>query len=338
MKNFSGKILYLLLLSAIISCSQKKPAAIVINSHNKYSKENSRNKKYNTGNEIKPANSAGGSVIVGSNDTVYSIAQRNNVPIRELIKENNLTPPYNLRKGSKIILPKATYHQVVSGDTLYSVSRTYNMNINDLIRINDLDYPYNIKVGSKLRITGSRKEVKPNPETNNKDEEKTAIKNLDNKKKEKESPRIEIAEEEKVIVSKENKFIWPVSGKIISKFGYKAGGLYNDGVNIKAKTGEPVHATEDGTIAYVGNELRGYGNLIIMKHSSGWISAYAHLDKFEVKRGDKVKKDHIIARVGSSGNVDTPQLYFGIRKGREAVNPELYVKAAPKFNIQKSKL
>ena len=128
------------------------------------------------------------------------------------------------------------------------------------------------------------------------------------------------------IPSKNNHFIFPVKGVVISKFGPKAGGLYNDGINIKAKSGENVRATEDGAVAYVGSELRGYGNLIIIKHSGGWISAYGHLDKTKVKRGSKVKKNESIATVGSTGNVHSPQLYFGLRKGREALNPENYIR------------
>ena len=111
----------------------------------------------------------------------------------------------------------------------------------------------------------------------------------------------------------------------MSKFGPKPGGLYNDGINIKAKGGDNVKATEDGVVAYVGNELRGYGNLIIIKHSGGWISAYGHLDQTKIKRGIKVKKGQNIATIGSTGNVKSPQLYFGLRKGREAVNPQSYL-------------
>ncbi len=79
-------------------------------------------------------------------------------------------------------------------------------------------------------------------------------------------------------------------------------------------------------MAYVGNELKGYGNLVIVKHSSGWITAYGHLSKTGVARGQKVSKGQSIAKVGSTGNVDSPQLYFGLRRGREAVNPESYIK------------
>ena len=102
-------------------------------------------------------------------------------------------------------------------------------------------------------------------------------------------------------------------------------GLYNDGINIKASEGQAVGASEDGIVAYVGNELKGYGNLVIIKHSGGWISAYAHLKNSLVARGQKINKGQKIGNVGNSGKVKFPQLYFGLRRGRDAVNPESYL-------------
>jgi murein DD-endopeptidase MepM/ murein hydrolase activator NlpD len=117
------------------------------------------------------------------------------------------------------------------------------------------------------------------------------------------------------------KFLWPVNGKIISPFGPKDGGLHNDGINIAAPLGTPVHAADNGVVVYAGNELRGFGNLLLVRHADGWVSAYAHCDALLVKRGDNVKRGQVIARVGQSGNVSAPQLHFELRKGAEAVDP-----------------
>ncbi len=117
------------------------------------------------------------------------------------------------------------------------------------------------------------------------------------------------------------KFLWPVNGKIISPFGPKDGGLHNDGINIAAPLGTPVHAADSGVVVYAGNELRGFGNLLLVRHADGWVSAYAHCDALLVKRGDNVKRGQVIARVGQSGNVNAPQLHFELRKGAEAVDP-----------------
>ncbi len=117
------------------------------------------------------------------------------------------------------------------------------------------------------------------------------------------------------------KFLWPVNGKIISPFGPKDGGQHNDGINIAAPLGTPVHAADTGVVVYAGNELRGFGNLLLIRHDNGWVSAYAHCDALLVKRGDTVKRGQVIARVGQSGNVNAPQLHFELRKGAEAVDP-----------------
>ncbi len=117
------------------------------------------------------------------------------------------------------------------------------------------------------------------------------------------------------------KFLWPVNGKIVSPFGAKDGGLHNDGINIAAPLGTPVRAADNGVVVYAGNELRGFGNLLLVRHADGWVSAYAHCDALLVKRGDQVKRGQVIGRVGQSGNVTAPQLHFELRKGSEAVDP-----------------
>jgi len=254
-------------------------------------------------------------ITVAAGENIYSISRRYSVPLRDLISKNNLTPPYSVKAGDKINLPSSQYYQVVEGDTLYGISRQYGMNVNNLISINDLQKPYSIMVGEKLKVSGS--EV-PNTKASVAYTEATKTVN-------KPSKIVSQDLSEPLIENKNNHFLIPVKGVVVSKFGAKPGGLYNDGVNIKAKSGDNVKATEDGAVAYVGNELRGYGNLIIIKHSGGWISAYGHLDKTKVKRGSKVKKGDNIATVGTTGNVKFPQLYFGLRKGREAVNPQNYL-------------
>ena len=121
-------------------------------------------------------------------------------------------------------------------------------------------------------------------------------------------------------------FIWPVKGRVISGFGAKAKGLHNDGINIAAKRGTPVKAAENGVVVYAGNELRGFGNLLLIKHANGWVTAYAHNDKLLVKRGQKVAKGQRIATVGSTGGVKKPQLHFEMRRGRTPRDPRKYLR------------
>ncbi len=117
----------------------------------------------------------------------------------------------------------------------------------------------------------------------------------------------------------------PVRGRVIASFGPKPGGAHNDGVNFAVPSGTAVRAAEDGVVAYAGNELKGYGNLVLIKHSDGYVTAYAHASELDVKRGDTVRRGQIIAKAGQSGNVQSPQLHFEIRKGSTAVDPSRYV-------------
>jgi len=116
-------------------------------------------------------------------------------------------------------------------------------------------------------------------------------------------------------------FGWPVGGQIVSTYGPAAGGTHNDGINISAPAGTTVAAAESGTIAYAGNELRGFGNLLLIKHDGGWVTAYAHNQVLLVKKGDRVRRGQAIARVGNTGGVASPQLHFELRNGTKAVDP-----------------
>ncbi len=122
-------------------------------------------------------------------------------------------------------------------------------------------------------------------------------------------------------------FLWPVNGKIIAGFGPREGGLHNDGINVSAPLGTPIRAAENGVVAYAGNELRGFGNMLLIRHADGWMSAYAHADALLVKRGDTVTRGQTIARVGQTGNVSSPQLHFELRRGTDAVDPTKYLGA-----------
>jgi len=124
-------------------------------------------------------------------------------------------------------------------------------------------------------------------------------------------------------------FSWPTVGKLISGYGPSAGGLHNDGINIEAPAGTPVTAAEAGVVAYAGNELRGFGNLLLVRHEGGWMTAYAHNNELLVKRGQKVARGQMIARVGRTGNVESPQLHFEIRKGTDAIDPVKFLGAQP---------
>ena len=132
-------------------------------------------------------------------------------------------------------------------------------------------------------------------------------------------------------------FLWPVRGHVLLSYGSGTDGTHNDGINIGAPRGAAVQAADAGVVAYTGNELRGYGNLILVKHASGWISAYAHCDAMLVKRGEKVARGQTIARVGSTGNVREPQLHFELRRGNHAVDPQEFLAPLPAAAVNGSR-
>ena len=117
-------------------------------------------------------------------------------------------------------------------------------------------------------------------------------------------------------------FRWPARGRVIAGFGANGG---NEGINIAVPEGTPVKAAEAGTVTYAGSEVKGYGNLVLIRHDNGYVSAYAHNGEIEVKRGQKVNRGQTIAKSGQSGNVTSPQLHFEIRKGSQPVDPMQYL-------------
>jgi murein DD-endopeptidase MepM/ murein hydrolase activator NlpD len=134
-------------------------------------------------------------------------------------------------------------------------------------------------------------------------------------------------EEESRPLGNSPQFRWPVRGRVISSYGAKANGQHNDGINLSVPEGTEVKAAENGVVAYAGNELKGYGNLVLLRHPDGWMTAYAHNSQLLVKRGDTVKRGQSIARAGQTGGVAAPQVHFEIRKGSTPVDPTQYLSA-----------
>jgi len=118
------------------------------------------------------------------------------------------------------------------------------------------------------------------------------------------------------------RFGWPLNGRVISYFGSTTGGERNDGINIAAAQGEPIHAAADGNVSYAGNDLKSYGNLVLIRHGDNYVTAYAHADRIVVNRGDHVVKGQIIGYAGDTGDVSSPQLHFEIRRGVQPINPQ----------------
>lgn len=261
-----------------------------------------------------------GNVTVAKGDTLYSISRRYNVPIKDLINANRLQAPYTLYIGQKLRLPIKQYHIVKRGESLYTISRMYNVDITTLSKVNNLQTPYSLSVGQKLLLPAS---VSSQPVASKTATAQTPKSSYSAKTQ---TSKTTIKETyTPPAINRKTKFMWPVKGTVISGFGNLGKGRKNDGINIKSSLGANVSAADSGVVAYSGNELKGFGNLILIKHSDGWITAYAHNDKLLVKKGQKVARGEKIATVGSTGSVTTPQLHFEVRAGKKAVNPRNYL-------------
>ena len=213
-------------------------------------------------------------VVVDRGDTLYSISRRYGLPLRDVIDANNLKPPYTLKVGQVLRLPVSTYHIVARGDTLYSISRQYGVDVNSLKRVNGLSYPYTLAIGQKIMLQGSAAAQPAQKAT----ARRTAGKKYTPAARAKTTARKISYRRRVVSTNRKSKFSWPVRGTVVSKFGTIGKGRANDGINIKAARGTAVRAADAGTVAYAGNELKGFGNLILIRHGDGYITAYAHND------------------------------------------------------------
>lgn len=298
---------------------------------------------------------AGTWITVGRGQTLYQVARRHRVSLRGLIQANRLTPPYRLAPGRRLKLPPPRLHVVRPGETVYRIARKYSISIASLVRSNGIAPPgYRITVGQRLRLPAAGTEpaqsmirpmtrpfarpaarppahpssrpargrvtLTPPPKTAGEYESLWSIER---------APRPRGTASSGAVPApppRDGSFLWPVRGKVVKGFGPIKGGSFNDGINIRAPRGARVRAAENGVVAYVGNELPGYGNLLLIRHRDGWMSAYAHNDAILVRRGQTVRKGQFVARVGSTGNVRYPQLHFELRRGQRPVNPRKHLK------------
>ncbi|MBC7520192.1 MAG: M23 family metallopeptidase [Sandarakinorhabdus sp.] len=219
-------------------------------------------------------------------ETGIAIARAYGAEWRKVAAANGLKPPFTLEVGDKLLLPSA---KQVASMSVEERARAFTLQIDDIITGGEPAAPV---TGPPPRKTGMAKPAAPPPVA--------PLPMLSG-----DAPR----------------FAWPVDGRIISGFGAKPGGRFNDGVNLKASAGSPVRAAGDGVVAYAGDAIPGFGNLLLIKHAGGWVSAYGHNEALLVARGKRISRGEVIARAGATGSVNEPQVHFELRKGRTPVDP-----------------
>lgn len=259
------------------------------------------------------------SYTVQQGDTLYSISRTFNISQQEIVALNQLKEPYSLSNGQALQLSGERQNKTIhlsSAQSPASKTDAYTRTYAKSDRSEDVDSDPNQRPKKLMRsINPSSKDGLS--QSAKSDNRAGAISQQSKSVHEK---PIQQASYQPPARSN-GKFIWPLKGKVVSLYGPKSEGLHNDGINIAAPKGAPVQSTENGVVAYVGNELKGFGNLLLIKHGDGYISAYGHLDAIQVKRGDQIAKGQVIGTVGTTGAVRNPQLHFELRKGTKAFDP-----------------
>src|SRR6266852_3660419 len=238
--------------------------------------------------------------VVNRGDTLLSIARRNHVPVAELARANHLEPSTKIRLGMKLTVPGAKTAAVAPAPQPGMAAVGFQPGAAVAAPATKMaaagGAPQSARLAQATATVEDAADATP----------------------------AKAAEATGALPT----FRWPVRGKVITSYGAKTNGKSNDGINLAVPEGTPVKAAEDGVVAYSGNELKGYGNLVLVRHSNGYVTAYAHASELLVKRGDPIKRGQVIAKSGQSGEVGSPQLHFEIRKGSSPVDPLQFLNGA----------
>lgn len=260
----------------------------------------------------------GARYTVRRGDTLSGIAERCGVRWLDLASENNLSAPYTLREGQTLNMPGRHVYVVQRGDNLYRIAVNHGMTQNELASINGIAPPYTIHPGQELRLTGPARPVQQAAATPPPARQRPA----DGGQQQPATSRPAPAPSQPVAGAPS--FRWPHNGEVIASFGSQPGGRRNDGIKIAANIGDPVRAAAAGEVVYAGNELQGYGELILIRHGD-WVTAYAHNSSLRVSVGQQVDAGAVIAEAGSSGAANRVQVHFEIRRGVSPVDPLQYL-------------
>ena len=271
---------------------------------------------------------------VKAGDTLTRVSVRTGAGTDAIARANRLAAPYVLRPGRMLTVPPGRYHLVRPGQSGIAIARAYGVDWSRIAALNHLEEPFVLRADQRLLIP-SRSEVAQMTL-----EQRAAAFRIDiddlvtgsepalaasarpaaptRSPKPLLSPTTPVAAPLDQTFS--GRFLWPLKGRILRAFGPLPSGARNDGINIAAKMGSPIVAAAGGVVAYAG-ALPGFGQLVLLRHGQGWLTAYGHADTLLVTRGQAVSQGQAIARAGATGSASEPQLHFEIRNGRKPLNP-----------------
>jgi murein DD-endopeptidase MepM/ murein hydrolase activator NlpD len=233
---------------------------------------------------------------VARGERLGALADAYGVNLQTMARANDLAPPYIIYVGQVLRVPGGAEaapprrYVVRRGDTLSGVARRFDVAMADVVSANRIRSPYQLSVGQSLEIPGVQT-ARAVP-----DAAPPALTGRG--------------------------FLWPVSGKVIGGFGVTGNGQRRNGLNIAARKGTPVVASEDGIVVYASDGIDGYGRMVLVRHAEGYITTYAHNAALLVEVGNVVRRGQVIARVGDTGDVSQSQLHFELRRGTKPINPE----------------
>ena len=254
-----------------------------------------------------------GSYTVAQGDSLYGIAKKHSVRAADLQSLNSIIDPTKVRPGTVLKVPGGTATASAAAPAVAASPAPVAAPVRQPA------------TGAKPTIINAATEPTPAAAPAAAPERVAALGSNAPTKTDIAPTVATTPKAEPAVAGATGKFRWPVKGKVITGFGPRPDNTHNDGVNISVPAGTDVLAAEAGTVAYAGSELKGYGNLILVRHEGNWVSAYAHNDQLIVKRGDKVKRGQAIAKAGNTGTVDQPQVHFELRQGSKPVDPIPYM-------------
>ncbi|NBX66112.1 MAG: LysM peptidoglycan-binding domain-containing protein [Proteobacteria bacterium] len=274
-----------------------------------------------------------GTALVAEGDTLGQIANRYALTLNDIIRANMISGT-QVMAGQRLLLPPPRTYTVQSGDTIDRIARMFDTDMETLATANNLYPPYALQFGQMLQIPQDQQHepIKTGdlrgPSTPAYDSIETQP--LDSYKPQPDKsvmaePLQPAPVRNTIPTIPTNRFARPLDGNVVSGFGPKAGGMYNDGINIAAKAGTPVSAAQNGIVAFAGQGPEGFGNMVLVKHDDGYFTVYSHLSQINVNEGASVPQGAMLGRVGATGKVKDPQLHFEIRRGTTPLNPEDYL-------------